>query len=37
MLRKMALTAGFVAILGIAAYFAPQEAHVASLLPLLAV
>lgn len=33
MLRKLAVTAGVVTILGIAAYFAPQEAQVAGLIP----
>ncbi|TCT08285.1 hypothetical protein EDC64_101808 [Aquabacter spiritensis] len=33
MLRKLAVTAGLVTILGVAAYFAPQEAQAAGLLP----
>lgn len=35
MLRKLAVTAGIVTILGIAAYFAPHEAQAAGLLPAL--
>lgn len=33
MLRKLAVTAGVVTILGVAAYFAPHEAQAAGLLP----
>ncbi len=32
MLRKLALTAGIVTILGVAAFFAPHEAQAADLL-----
>jgi len=34
MLRKMAVTAGLVTILGVAAYFAPHEAQATTMAPI---